>query len=176
TSLQKTQDKYYMFFSSSLSGIITVFQYYKLQINTSSSMPQHLWLTHVGDKILKRGDYVVIKFHDFRMKNYADFEYVVKQIGGIGGDEIIVRDWNGSAGGISQPNKTSLIYILPNGSFPTFDILSGNHFTPLTKANMIIPNGCYFVNGQHHPSFDSRYKEFGVICDNQIYGKTHPIF
>lgn len=159
--------------------ILTIYgvsRYYQLNWNYSSSLPQKLWLTLPKNKHLKRGDYVVVKFHDFRMSDPEDFEYVVKQIGGVGGDQIIAKDWNGYAEGVPQPNKTSLIYILPDGSYPTFDTLSGNHFTPLTKENLTIPKGCYFLHGQHHPSFDSRYKEFGLICESQVYGKSYPIF
>jgi type IV secretory pathway protease TraF len=68
------------------------------------------------------------------------------------------------------------MYDLSTGSYPVFDSLSGNHFNPLTTVNMIIPADCYFVHGQQQPSFDSRYKEFGLICKQQIYGKTYPVF
>lgn len=153
-----------------------VSRYYQIEWNASASMPQKLWVTNVGDTRLKVGDYVVIKFHDFRMPQADGFEYVVKQVGGVAGDSIVVRNWNGYEVGVPKPNKTSLIYILPTGAYPTFDTLSGHHFTPLTNINMIIPNGCYFVHGQHHPSFDSRYKEFGLICDSQIYGRAYPVF
>ena len=156
--------------------IFIVSRYYQLKLNVSSSMPQRLWLTHVDDRDVKRGDYVVIRFHDFRMQYNNDFEYVVKQIGGLGGDLIIVRNCNGYADNIPYPNKISLSYTVVDETYPILESLSGNHFTPLTKENMIIPKGCYFIHGQHHPSFDSRYKEFGLICESQIYGKSYPIF
>ena len=151
-------------------------RYYQIEWNASTSMPQKLWVTHVGDTKLKVGDYVVIKFHDFRMLNPHDYEYVVKQVGGVAGDLIMVRKWNGYKDGTPQPNKNILIYVLPTGTYQVFDIISGNHFTPLTTVNMTIPEGCYFLHGQQHPSFDSRYKEFGLICKKQIYGRTYPIF
>lgn len=153
--------------------IYIVTRYYQLQINVSTSMPQRLWLTHVGDKLLRRGDYVVIVFHDFRMKNHDDFEYVVKQVGGVGDDQIIIRNYPKD---VSQQNKINLIYSVQNDLFPVFDKISGNHFNPLTNKSMAIPKGCYFIHGQHQPSFDSRYREFGLICNNQIYGKAYPIF
>jgi type IV secretory pathway protease TraF len=156
--------------------IFIISRHYQLQFNVSSSMPQRLWLTHVGDKDVKQGSYVIIKFHDFRMQHSDDFEYVVKQIGGLGGDQVIVRNCNCYADHIPYPNKISFSYIVADNTYPVFESLSGNHFTPLTKKNMIIPKGCYFIHGQHHPSFDSRYKEFGLICESQIYGKAYPIF
>ena len=156
--------------------IFIISRYYQLQLNISSSMPQRLWLTHVGDKDVKRGNYVVIRFHDFRMQDSDDFEYVVKQIGGISGDQIIVKNCNCHTDNIPYPNKISFSYIVTDNTYPVFESLSGKHFIPLTKQNMIIPKGCYFIHGQHHPSFDSRYKEFGLICESQIYGKAYPIF
>ncbi len=156
-------------------AIYLISRYYQLEWNCSTSMPQKLWLTHVGNNNLQRNDYVVFKFHDFRMKKPNDFEYVVKQIGAIAGDTIKVKNCC-FAGSKSCFNKTNLIYILPDGeAYPIFNTLSGNHFSPLTNKNMIVPQGCYFVHGQHHPSFDSRYKEFGLVCENQIYGKSYPI-
>lgn len=158
-------------------GIYMVSRYYQLEWNRSTSMPQKLWLTHVGDKRLQRNDYVVFRFHDFRMKNHNDFEYVVKQIDGVAGDTIIVKDCNANNKHVLCRNKASLIYFSLNSRiYPVFDVLSGNHFTPLTYNNLVIPKGCYFVHGQQYPSFDSRYKEVGLVCESQIYGKSYPVF
>ena len=157
--------------------IYGISRYYQLEWNRSTSMPQKLWLTHVGDRQLQRNDYVVFKFHDFRMKNPDDVEYVVKQVGGVAGDAIIVKRCTSYTEHGLCPNKANLIYFLPDGEvYPVFNILSGNHFTPLTNKNLLIPQGCYFVHGQHQPTFDSRYKEFGLVCNNQIYGKSYPLF
>jgi type IV secretory pathway protease TraF len=134
-------------------------------------MPQKLWLTHVGEKRLKLGDYVLFRFHDYRMTDLTDFEYVIKQVGGVAGNKIVVK-----SGDLASNPSTSYRYLLPDGQYPIFDILSGNHFTPLTTKDMIIPNGSYFVHGQQHPSFDSRYLEFGLLTESQIYGKSYPIF
>lgn len=151
---------------STIIIIYFISRFYQTQWNSTTSMPQKLWITHVGDKNLKRNDYVVFMFHDYRMQDAEDFEYVVKQIGAISGDTIVVKR-----------NKSGISYILPDGStYSVFATLLGNYFTPLTYKNLIIPKGCYFVHGQHNPTFDSRYKEFGLVCEGQIYGKTYPIF
>lgn len=139
-------------------------------------MPQRLWFVEIGNKKLKVDDYVAIKFHDWRMTNPKDYEYVVKQIGGIAGDKIIAKDWVVYTEGVPYPNKTSFLYILNGDLYPVYDELSGNRFSPLTTRDLVIPQGCYFLHGQHDPTFDSRYKEFGLICESQIYGKAHPIF
>lgn len=158
-------------------AIYGITRFYQFQLNVTDSMPQRFWITHVGDKNLKVGDYVVFMFHDFRMKKPDDFEFVVKQVGGVWGDKIKVNMLNNQEKSLLKSNTASLIYTLPNGSlYPVFDTLSGNHFSPLTEENITIPKNCYFVHGQHQPSFDSRYKEFGLVCDNQIYGKSYPLF
>lgn len=167
------------------AGIIAFYgvsRFYQLKWNSSSSMPQQLWLTVVGNKDLKLGDYVVFKFHDFRMSDPDDFEYVVKQVGGVAGDQIIVQPlllsatWPKASIGSRTPTTQLCIYQVAQASYPVYANLSGNHFTPLTTKNMTIPEGCYFVHGQHQPSFDSRYKEFGLVCESQIYGKSYPLF
>ena len=157
-------------------GLYGITRYYQLQWNATTSMPQKLWLVAVGNKHLKVDDYVVFKFHDFRMAESADFEYVVKQVGGVVDDKITVKVLDGNANRMPYLNKTSLIYILHGEMYPVYATLSNNNFTPLTTHDMVIPKGCYFVHGLHHPSFDSRYKEFGLMCDKQIFGKAYPIF
>ncbi len=158
-------------------AIYAVTRFYQVQLNVTDSMPQKLWLTHVGDKSFKVGDYMVFMFHDFRMKNPSDFELVVKQVGGVQGETIKVSELSSEEKNLLKPNTASLIYTLPNGSvYPVFDTLSGNHFTALTTQNITIPKDCYFVHGLHHPSFDSRYREFGLVCNNQVYGKSYPLF
>ena len=158
-------------------AIYAITRFYQIQLNVTDSMPQKLWITHVGDKNLKVGDYVVFMFHDFRMKNPSSFELVVKQVGGVQGDTIKVSRLSDAEKSALKPYTASLIYTLPDGStYPVFDTLSGNHFTALTTQNLTIPKDCYFVHGLHHPSFDSRYREFGLVCNNQVYGKSYSLF
>ena len=37
------------------------------------------------------------------MTDANDFEYVVKQVGGVAGDKILVKDWVGYAEGVAYP-------------------------------------------------------------------------
>lgn len=159
-----------------LIGLFLVTRKYQINHNESSSMPQTWWFTVVGDKNIKVGDYVVVKFHNIHMIHKDDYELVVKQVGGVAGDEIVVKKWIGYAEGVPAPNKTSYLYIINSGLYPVFDRLQVNMLHPLTKSNMVIPTGYYFIHGQHNPTFDSRYKEFGLIAESQIYGRTYPIF
>ena len=159
-----------------LIAVYTITRFYQLKVNVTESMPQTLWFIKVGKTRLKVGDYALIKYHDKRMTDPTDYEFVVKQVGGIGGDKILVKAWEGYIEGIPKPNKTSWLYILPDGAYLTYDILSEQRFTPLTTTDMLIPQGYYFMHGQQHPSFDSRYKEFGLVSESAIYGEAYPTF
>ena len=167
--------------------------YYQLQINVTTSMPQKLWITHIDDKQIKRGEYVTVIFHDYRMKHATDFEYVVKQVGGIAGDKIIVESSTMSNNNSTNINLQLMLandreylaqhkqiavlqYHINNILYPVFTNLNGNKFQPLTRNNKTIPQGYYFIHGQVQPTFDSRYKEFGLINESQIYGRAYPIF
>jgi len=175
-------DKRFMWIVLAGWGILFVLyfgvsRYYKLQINVTTSMPQKLWLTSIGNRDLQVGDYVVIKFH-FINQAPSDYEYVVKQIGGIGGDRIMVKNVSQDVASLSysNKNKANLVYVLAGKTYYVYDNLSGKRFEPLSIEDMMIPHGYYFLHGQQQPSFDSRYKSFGLISESQIYGKTYPIF
>ena len=147
-------------------AIYAITRHWQLKYNGSTSLPQTLWIAHIGDKNLHYNDYVIFKFHDYRMQNHDDYELIVKQVSGIGGDEIIAN---------YESEFNNWVYKLPSGrTFLTYETISGWHFNPLTSHNMKIPKGCYFVNGLHQPTFDSRYKEFGLVCESQIIAKGYP--
>ncbi|TXI97959.1 MAG: hypothetical protein E6Q32_10910 [Neisseriales bacterium] len=156
-------------------GVYTVTRFYQIQINASTSLPQTYWFVHVGDKTLHTGDYVVAKFHDQRMVNPDDYEFVVKQIAGMPEDIIAAHKMT-----VQMNLKNHLwitwIYDINGQSFFVYNRLRRNVFTPLAESNIVIPNNCYFTHGTQQPTFDSRYKEFGFICESQIYGKAYPIF
>jgi len=180
-------DKRFMWIVLAGWGILFVLyfgvsRYYKLQINVTTSMPQKLWLTSIGNRDLQVGDYVVIKFH-FINQAPSDYEYVVKQVGGIGGDRIMVKSVNHINQvdmfmfyNDRQTNISNWVYVLAGKAYAVYDNLSGKRFEPLTIEDMVIPHGHYFLHGQQQPSFDSRYKSFGLVSESQIYGKTYPIF
>lgn len=156
-------------------SVYTVTRFYQVQINVSTSLPQKYWFVHVNDKTLHKGDYVVAKFHDYRMSNPDDYEFVAKQIAGMPGDTVITHKMN-----IQDNLKNNLwitwIYEVNGKSFFVYNRLRRNIFTPLTESDVVVPDKCYFAHGTQQPTFDSRYKEFGFICESQIYGRAYPIF
>lgn len=148
-------------------GLSTLWEHYRIQINTTTSMPQTAWFTVVGEKKLSVGDYVTARVHDSRAP--ADrFENVVKQIGGLSGDKITIC--------ASKKNNVWSVLTVNGSIYEAHKWLSGYPVNPLSESSIIIPKGCYFVHGQTNPTFDSRYKEFGLVCESQIYGKAYPIF
>lgn len=161
-------------------GIFLITRRFQINHNVSSSMPQTWWFTVVGDNDVKVGDYVVVRFHNIHMIHNDDYELVVKQVGGIGGDKIIVKPWiDSEEDGLTPPapaNTKFLLLRLNKQSYPILDRLDINLLHPLTTKDMVIPKGYYFIHGQHNPTFDSRYKEFGLISESQIYGRTYPLF
>ncbi len=156
-------------------GVYAITRFYQVQINASTSLPQTYWSVHVGDKTLHAGDYVVAKFHDHRMANPDDYEFVVKQISGMPNDTVVVHKMNVPEKLNNYPWIT-WIYEVNGQSFFVYNRLNRNTFLPLSESNVVIPDKCYFVHGTHQPTYDSRYKEFGFICDSQIYGRAYPIF
>lgn len=156
-------------------AVYTVTRFYQVQINSSTSLPQTFWFVHVGDKTLHTGDYVVAKFHDYRMTNPDDYEFVVKQIAGVPNDTVTTHQM-----AIQESLKNYLwitwIYEINGQSFFVYNRLKHNIFTPLTESSVVVPDNCYFAHGTQQPTFDSRYKEFGFICESQIYGRAYPIF
>ena len=137
-------------------------------VNISSSMPQRLWLVDMQNTALKVNSYAVFKFHDYRMQKLNDHELVVKQVGGIAGDVIKVTK--------PKNQLETARFVLPSGTYPVYSLISGFKFKQLKDKDLTIPKGYYFMHGLHQPTFDSRYKEFGLINQQQIVGIAYPIF
>ncbi len=58
---------------------------------------------------------------------------------------------------------------------PIFN-LSRDQRTLTPGIQEIIPQGSYFVVGEHERSFDSRYAEVGLLTAEMIYGKAYKLF
>ncbi|KAB2832453.1 MAG: signal peptidase I, partial [Caedimonadaceae bacterium] len=108
---------------------------------------------------IKRGDIVSIQGHT---PQYVGDHIFTKRVVGLPGDRII-------------QNKTHLTLKAQNGAFSiTLPLLmqtkEGQTLTPLSLE--IVPQGYFFVTGDHLRSFDSRYEEFGLVSMEKIYGKA----
>jgi conjugal transfer pilin signal peptidase TrbI len=118
-----------------------------IRFNNSESLPHRLYISTVSNRP-EKGQIVAFQ-HPKTEITFA------KMIAGLPGDLIEVKNEqlliNGmKVGAIMQPFKAI--------------------------ESKTIPNGFYFLIGEHPESFDSRYEEFGLIPEHQIKERLWPIF
>lgn len=128
-----------------------------LTINMSESLKGKVFLIikSKGAPIkLKRGDYVTF-YHPWAPG------LLIKQVRGIKGDRIT-----------HNHNKA---FINEQMIGPIYQISRDQRkLTPGPQG--VVPEGAYFVAGEHPRSFDSRYAEVGFLGEERIYGKAYKIF
>ena len=132
--------------------------YTQLLENVSESLDGVRYLLVLKSSSIKRGDIVSIQGHTPQYVGELPF---TKRVIGLPGDQII-------------RNKTQLTVKAQNGSFSiTLPLLEktkeGKILTPLSLST--IPEGHFFVIGDHLRSFDSRYEEFGLVKAENVWGK-----
>ncbi len=133
--------------------------YTQLLENVSESLDDVRYLLILKSTKIKRGDIVSIQGHT---PQYVGNHIFTKRVIGLPGDYII-------------QDKTYLILKAQNGAFSiTLPLLNqskeGQPLTPLSLE--VVPQGYFFVTGDHLRSFDSRYEEFGLVKKEKIYGKA----
>lgn len=127
--------------------------------NVSESLDDVRYLLVLKTTKIKRGDIVSIRGHT---PQYVGNHIFTKRVIGLPGD-CIIRD------------TTHLALKAQNGAFAfTLPLLmqtkEGQPLTPLSLE--VVPQGYFFVTGDHIRSFDSRYEEFGLVKKEKIYGKA----
>lgn len=159
--LMLLNNKWWVLYSLAVILGAVWFNYYRIIFNCTNSLPETVFIANVGDKNLQINDFVVA--YSKGLPNLPDNIQLIKLIAGIPNDVISY--------------KSDMLYI--NNKIcckvnAKKAIWGDIH--PITLTQMKIPNGCYFVKGKSSNSFDSRYKEFGLICKEQILGKAAPLF
>ncbi|MBP6951902.1 MAG: signal peptidase I [Alphaproteobacteria bacterium] len=130
-----------------------------LEVTSESLEGTHYLLVRKSSSI-NRGDIVAIQGHK---PQYLEGSYLfTKRVIGFPGDQI-------------TKTKKDLSIKAKNGSFTTIYPLldktqEGQVLSPLSIPT--VPEGYLFVVGDHIRSFDSRYKEFGLVSIDNIYGKA----
>ncbi len=142
----KTYKKIIYFFIIEVILLILIVSQICIVFTTSPSVPYSVCLLVYNLKPQK-GDLCAFKFKDRRF---------IKYILGKAGDRI--------------SNIQGTIYI---GSNKVGKVRNVNNLTPINEG--IIPDGYMFVAGTHPDSFDSRYKEFGLIRKANLEGKVYGI-
>jgi conjugal transfer pilin signal peptidase TrbI len=119
------------------------FSHGRILVMTSESVPYRFCL-QLYHLEPRKGDLCVLKFGD------ADF---VKYLVGVAGDKVA-----NFSGGIYVDYKK------------IGNINTKSNLTPIEGC--VIPEGYVFVAGTHVNSFDSRYKEFGLVKVEQLRGRA----
>lgn len=132
--------------------------------NWTPSVPYKVALVQYGSRqALKRGDFIVYAFDGEAQRLYPGLraQPFFKQVRGVPGDRITVV------------NRQVFVNSVPVGfaKAATFD---RHPLDPI--AETVIPPDHYYVQGTHPDSFDSRYRESGLVRANQVIGKVIPMF
>lgn len=131
--------------------------------NWTPSLPYRVAVLHHGQYVLRRGDFIVFSFAGEGARNYPGLagQPFFKIVRGVPGDTITVEGRevriNGEAVGVAKSH--------------TFD---RRPLEPI--ASGVIPPGCVYVQGLSPDSFDSRYRQSGLVRAEQVIGVVDPIF
>lgn len=134
-------------------GFAFLFNHYFIRINLTNSVPYTLFFTTKKEQP-EKGDYVT-----FYHKNYP--KKLVKKVIGIEGDTVKIE---GSQMSVCGEIVGDMIEVSQTGYRPS----------PLREK--AIPEGYFFVKGDHLQSFDSRYEEFGLLKKENVLEVLWPIF
>ena len=131
-----------------------------LLFNWTRSLPYSVvWLDPTSP--FARGDLVVYRFDGEELMYLKKGQRFFKRIAGVAGDRVSIEGRrvliNGADVGIAKRYT-----------------LDGHRLEPLAPG--VIPPGYLYVQGTHEMSFDSRYRESGLVHTSQIIGKAHVIF
>jgi conjugal transfer pilin signal peptidase TrbI len=141
----KLLKKYYGYLFFTLFGCVLFYLYanFRILILNTPSLP-YRFCVHLLKEEAERGELCILK------KNGVT---VVKYLVGVEGD--VIR------------NIGDVIFV---GSYIVGEAKKVNYLTPI--KGQVIPAGYVFVAGTHEDSFDSRYKEFGLIKRSELRGKA----
>lgn len=133
--------------------------YTQLLETASESLEGIQYLIVLKSTSIKRGDIVSIQGHKSEYTGELPF---TKRVIGFPGDQVI-------------QSKTQLSLKAQNDAFAiTLPLLEktkeGKILRPLSLST--IPEGTFFVIGDHPRSFDSRYEEFGLVKMEKVWGKA----
>ena len=134
-----------------------------LLFNWTPSLPYHVAWMQSGAAPLQRGDLVVFRFEGAAQTRYPGLrgQPFFKRVCGLPGDVVTVQDRivqvNGASVGIAKTHAVDRHPLAP-------------------IAPLVIPAGHYFVQGTAPDSFDSRYRDSGLVRAEQVLGVGVPLF
>ncbi len=131
--------------------------------NWTPSLPYKVALLHPGQHTLRRGDFIIFSFAGDGARDYPGLagQPFFKIVRGLPGDTVTVDGRevriNGESVGIAKTHAFNRRPLEP--------IASG-----------VIPPGHFYVQGLSPDSFDSRYRQSGLVRTEQVIGVVDPIF
>ncbi|ASI68682.1 conjugative transfer signal peptidase TraF [Diaphorobacter nitroreducens] len=131
--------------------------------NWTPSLPYKVALLHPGQRPLHRGEFIVFSFAGDGVRDYPGLagQPFFKIVRGMPGDTVTVQGRevriNGEPVGIAKTHA--------------FDRRS---LDPIAAG--VIPPGHLYVQGLSPDSFDSRYRQSGLVRVEQVIGVVDPIF
>ncbi|MQA40592.1 conjugative transfer signal peptidase TraF [Rugamonas aquatica] len=134
-----------------------------LMVNVTPSLPYTLALFDYWHGPYRRGDYVVYRFDGVVCKQFPVLrgQLLFKRVVGVGGDRISVRQRTVLVNGAEVGTALRLA---PRGVA----------LEPIAAGQ--IPDGSFYVQGTSPDSFDSRYRQSGLVRAEQIIGAVVPLF
>ena len=150
--------RWYAYLPAVLAWLVA--QHYLL-FNWTASLPYYVVWLHPSTTTFARGDLIVYRYAGEELMHLKKGQRFFKRIVGLPGDRISVEDRrvrvNGTDVGVAKQYT-----------------LDGHRLEPLVPG--LIPLDCFYVQGTHEMSFDSRYRESGLVHVSQIIGKVDVIF
>lgn len=131
--------------------------------NVTPSLPYKVALLHPGQRALRRGDFIVFAFAGDGARDYPGLagQPFFKIVRGMPGDTVTVQGREVRING--EPVGTAKTH--------TFD---RRPLDPIAAG--VIPPGHFYVQGLSPDSFDSRYRQSGLVRAEQVLGVVDPIF
>lgn len=131
--------------------------------NWTPSLPYKVALLHNGTSALHRGDFIVFAFAGEGSHHYPGLagQPFFKIVRGLPGDTI-------SVAGREVRINGELVGVAKTHAFDRHPL------DPIAPG--VIPAGRYYVQGMSPDSFDSRYRESGLVRVEQVIGVVDPLF
>lgn len=168
--------KFWKYYLVGFGGLILLQTVFRIDVNYTNSLPDHVYITIKGYKSdIKTGDYIAYRFPtDSPITLFRKGDHMVKIVAGLEGDEVR-RDENGN---VAILRKTDSPAMHAMGGFSAGKAKpTSRQGWPLTPGpSGVIPPGHYYVYAPNPDSLDSRYSLVGFLTDDDIIGKTYPIF
>jgi len=166
---------YWKSYTVPLVVLIAMTLFIRVDVNYTHSLPDHVFITVKGWKSgLGPGDYVAYKFPTENPASpFRKGDHMVKLVLGTHGDVVKV-----------DPERNVSIHRGGDRFAPFLGASQVGKAKPVSKAGKpleaiapgIVPESRFFVFAPHPDSLDSRYAMVGFISEDDIIGRTFPIF